>query len=167
MVKERWRAIEKSPDFSFTPRLRNPPSESRQAAAPWGFAQILQRFSIVVPGERGQRGPVRSFRERKTPPPHRAPGDSRSSLGSLHLRVGDQRPPALGCVPTFCSLGWVASTAPGNPAQPGSGVCAWLRKTRPPRVWAREQTRDRELHAKRLFLDTQGLEPKVITPSVC
>lgn len=69
MVKERWRAIEKSPDFSFSPRLRNPPAESRQTAAPWGFAQILQRFSIVVPGERGLRGPVRSFRERKTPPP--------------------------------------------------------------------------------------------------
>ena len=116
---------------------------------------------------KGAEGPCEILQGEEDAPPRPAPEGSRSSLGSLHLRVGDQRPPALGCVPTFCSLGGVASTAPGNPAQPGLGVCAWLRKTRPPRVWAREQTRGRELHAKRLFLDTQGLEPEVITPSVC
>lgn len=165
MVKERWRAIEKSPDFSFSPRLRNPPAESRQTAAPWGFAQILQRFSIVVPGERGLRGPVRSLRERKTPPPRPrglpilprflAPPSWRPATPSARLRSSFLLP-GRGCL-----------DGTRNPAQPGSGVCAWLRKTRPPRVWAREQTRGRELHAKRLFLETQGLEPEVITPSVC
>lgn len=113
----------------------------------------------------GAEGPCEILQGKEDAP---APRGSRSFLGSLHhLRVGDQRPPALGCVPTFCSLGGVASTAHGNPDQPGSGVCTWLRKTRSPRVWAREQTRGRELHAKRLFLETQDSEPEVITPSVC